>query len=179
MAPPMAGPTLRATLKPMLFSATAPARAERGSMSPTEACHAGALNAAPQPSRNVNSSNSHGLRMPAHAHTASATDTSSMNPCAASMTRRRSRLSAIAPATSDSSMTGNATEACTSATMSGDAAIESINQDAPTDWISPPRFDTVLASHSARNTGWRSGASGGAEGLASGIVNRFAESARR
>ena len=76
-----------------------------------------------------------------------------MKICAASMTLRRSMLSAIAPATSDNSMIGSATEACTSATMSADCAIESIIHDAPTDWISPPKLESVLAIQTPRNTG--------------------------
>ena len=39
--PPMAGPTERAMLKPMELSATAVGNISRGTMSPTEACHAG------------------------------------------------------------------------------------------------------------------------------------------
>ncbi len=71
----MAGPTLRAMLKPMLFSATAPGSSARDTMSPTDACHAGALNAAPQPIRNVSDSNSQGVIDPVHAQMASSTET--------------------------------------------------------------------------------------------------------
>lgn len=42
--------------------------------------------------------------------------------------------------------------------MPAEVAIDVIIQDAPTDWISPPKFDTVLASHTLRNTGTRKGA---------------------
>ena len=153
IAPPTAGPTLRAMLKPMLLKATAPGSSERGTMSPTEACHAGALNAAPQPIRKVKSSSSHGVMKPSHAHAASATDTTSMNSCAASIILRRSKLSAIAPATSENSITGSATEACTSATMSAEPAIESISQAAPTDWIMPPKWEAELASQTLRKIG--------------------------
>ncbi len=62
-------------------------------------------------------------------------------------------MSARAPATSESNMTGSAIEACTSATMSADCAIEIINQAAPTDWISAPKFARRLADQTARNTG--------------------------
>ena len=50
-------------------------------------------------------------------------------------------------------MTGSATEVCTSATMSTEGAIEIIIQEAPTDWINVPRLATILANHTARNTG--------------------------
>ena len=140
-------------LKPRLLSATAPGSSVRGTMSPTEACHAGALKAEPQPIRKVNSSNSHGVINPAEAQAARTTETTSMKHCAPSITTRRSRLSASAPATSESSMIGSAIEACTSATMSADCAIEIINQAAPTDWISAPKLERRLANQTLRNTG--------------------------
>ena len=153
----------------MLLRATAPGNSARGTMSPTDACHAGALNAAPQPIRKVNSSNNHGVIHPDPAHTDRTTDTTSMKICAPSMILRRSKLSAIAPAASENSMTGSATEACTSATMPADCAIEIISQDAPTDWIMPPRLDEPLAIQTLRKIGYciadsaerRCGASGG------------------
>src|SRR5262245_42252858 len=157
MAPPIAGPTLRAMLKFMLLSATAPASSERGTMSPTDACHAGPLNAPPHPIKNVSDSSSHGVKSPVHAHTESVSDMISMKLCAASMTLRRSRLSAIAPEISDNNMVGSVMDACTSATISADCAIESIIHDAPTDWIIPPRLDTTLANHTARKMGKRNG----------------------
>lgn len=124
---------LRAILKPMLLSATALASSRRGTISPTAACHAGPLNADPQPIRKVNSKSSQGVISCAQATSASSSETTSMNTCAPSMTRRRSRLSAIAPAISDSSITGSAIDACTSATRSADCAIDSISHEAPTD----------------------------------------------
>jgi ssDNA-binding replication factor A large subunit len=49
------------------------------------------------------------------------------------MTRRRSKLSAIAPDTSENNMTGRVVDAWTSATMSSEAAIDVISQAEPTD----------------------------------------------
>ena len=140
-------------LKPMLLKATAPGSSPRGTMSPTDACHAGELNAAPLPIRKVKSSSSHGVMTPDHVQIASAIDTTSMNTCAPSIILRRSKLSAIAPATSENSTTGSATDACTSATMSADCAIESISQDAPTDWIIPPKCEETLANQTLRKIG--------------------------
>jgi hypothetical protein len=54
-------------------------------------------------------------------------------------------------------MMGSVTDACTSATMPADCAMEVIIHAAPTDCISPPRLETVLAAQTARNTGNRSG----------------------
>src|ERR1700754_3426265 len=127
-------------LKPMLLRATAPGTSDRGTMSPTDACQAGAKKAEPQPIAKGKSRSVQGPIKRAHAQIESARETESMKICAKTMTRRRSMLSAIAPATSDSSMIGSEVEACTSATMSGDGAIESIIQEAPTDWIREPKL---------------------------------------
>ena len=57
-------------------------------------------------------------------------------------------------------MTGSVVEACTSATMSGESAIEVIIQEAPTIWTRPPKLEARLANHTARKIGWRSGTKG-------------------
>src|SRR3546814_19253537 len=92
---------------------------------------------------------------PTQAHRASATDTTSMNPWAASIIFRRSILSASAPAGSDSSMIGSVTDAWPSATSSA-LPIEVIIHEAPTDWIRPPKLDARMAIQTARHSGLRS-----------------------
>src|SRR5215211_3487826 len=57
-------------------------------------------------------------------------------------------------------MIGRVVDACTKATSSADPAIVAMSQDAPTDWMSPPKFDARLASHTARKTPCWNGASG-------------------
>ena len=57
-------------------------------------------------------------------------------------------------------MTGSVVEACTSAIMSGEAAIVVISHEAATAWISPPKFETSVASQTARKIGWRNGTNG-------------------
>src|SRR5262245_5387621 len=93
------------------------------------------------------------------------------------MTLRRSRLSAMAPEISDSSIVGSVIDAWTSATISADCAIEIIIHDAPTDWIIPPRFDTTLAAQTARKMGKRNGDSAETCGApaGSGSVGAFKE----
>mgnify|MGYP007020275539 CR=1 FL=1 len=81
------------------------------------------------------------------------------------MTQRRSRLSATAPAHSDSSMIGRVVEAWTRAIIWGEASREVIIQEAPTDWISPPKLDAMLASHTARKIGRAQGEVGMAGGV--------------
>jgi hypothetical protein len=51
----------------------------------------------------------------------------------------------VAPETSENSMMGNVVEACTSATMSGEGAIDVISHEAPTDWMRLPKLETRLA----------------------------------
>lgn len=58
--------------------------------------------------------------------------TTNISACAMIITRRRSQMSAVAPAGSDNNMMGSVVEACTSATMSALGAIEVISHDAPT-----------------------------------------------
>lgn len=74
-----------------------------------------------------------------------------MKPWAISITLRRSKLSAIAPATTENSMTGNAAEACTRATMPADVEMLVISHAAPTVWIRAPKFEARLAIQIERN----------------------------
>src|SRR3546814_8327071 len=86
------------------------------------------------------------------------TDTTSMNICAHSITTRRSKLSANAPAHNDSSMIGSVVEDCTRATLCGASTSDAILQAAPTDWMRPPKFEAMLAIKTARKVDLCSGA---------------------
>src|SRR3546814_10994153 len=90
----------------MLLRATAAGSALRGTMSPTEACHAGAASAVPQPTRKVKASRSQGVSHPLNAYIVSAIDTASINSFTDSMLSRRSRLSATAHAHTDKNQNG-------------------------------------------------------------------------
>lgn len=83
-----------------------------------------------------------------------------MKHCATSMIRRRSKLSASAPDTSEKSMIGSEVDACTSATMFAEEEIEVISQAAPTDWMRPPKLDARLAIQIVRKMSCLKGASG-------------------
>ncbi len=159
IAPPIAGPRLRARLKPTAFAMTAGAIWLRGTMSPIDACHAGASTAVPQPIMNVSNNSSAGVTAPARVITASAIEASSVKTCEASMIVRRSRVSASAPAISDRKKKGSAPAVCTSATWSADGAIVSISHDAPTVWIMPPNDDTSQAHQNSVNVRCSNGAS--------------------
>src|SRR4249919_3958260 len=71
--------------------------------------------------------------------------------------RRRSTMSASAPAGNPTRKTGRLVAACTSATTTGEGVREVISHAAPTFCIHVPIFDVSDAIQRARNTGSRSG----------------------
>lgn len=83
-----------------------------------------------------------------------------MKVCAQSITTRRSRLSAMAPAESENSMMGRDVEACTNATSCADPDSEVISQDAPTACTSAPKFDDIEANQIALKIGTENGEGG-------------------
>src|SRR3546814_943175 len=66
------------------------------------------------------------------------------------MMRRRSRLSATAPAHKDKNTIGRAVDDWTSAISWGESVSDAIIQEAPTVCITAPRFEIRLAVHIAR-----------------------------
>jgi hypothetical protein len=90
----------------------------------------------------------------------SSAETASMKLCATSMIRRRSKLSASAPETSEKSMIGSEVDACTSATMFTDCEMDVMSQAAPTAWISPPKLEARLAIQMVRKMSCLKGANG-------------------
>src|SRR5882672_1083406 len=71
--------------------------------------------------------------------------------------RRRSKMSARAPAGSASTNRGRVVAACTSDTMSGDGASSVISHAAAESCIQVPMLEATSAIQSARNSGRRSG----------------------
>ena len=132
-------------------------------MSPTDAYQAGPLIAVAQPTRKVKASSDQGVSKSIQANNAKRAETNSIDSWQASMTRRRSRLSATAPAQRESSMIGKVVDAGTSATSMGEPDSDVIIHAAPTDWISPPKFDARLANHTARKMGMAKGVGAGGE----------------
>ena len=82
--------------------------------------------------------------------------------------RRRSTISAIAPAGSARSMTGRLSAASTSATIHADDEREVISHPAPTSCIHVPMFDTIVAIHKLRNSALCSGLHGDGTARAAG-----------
>src|SRR5207237_9836272 len=100
------------------------------------------------------------LTRPVDAINASTAATTSRYTCTNSISRRRSTMSAIAPAGSASSITGRLSAASTSATSAGEEDSDVINQPAPTSCIQVPTFETIVAIQRLRNSVLRSGVQG-------------------
>ena len=115
--PPIAGPTLRAMLKLMLFMEMACGTNSMGTCSRTEACQAGPSNAMPAPMQKQKTSRLVGVTRPRTAKTESNAAARSEIDSAAMATTRRSNISAIAPEPSDSSIEGMNAAVWTSATI--------------------------------------------------------------
>ncbi len=93
-APATAGPTIRAALKEVEFSATAFDRSASPTSSDTKVWRAGASNAEAQPSRNANTQTCHNCTTPATVSRPSASASAPMAAWVPISSRRRSRRSA-------------------------------------------------------------------------------------
>src|SRR5713101_6804630 len=153
----MAGPTARPMLIGSEFSATARVSSDRGTSSGVIACQVGAFIAAPIPSANVKTRSVVGVMRSTNAKTASSAAAASIQVWVTSSSRRRSTISATAPAGSPTTKTGRLVALCTRATINGDGESEVIAHAAPTFCIQVPMLETSDEIHSARNTGCDSG----------------------
>gem|GEM_PF-6896637 len=136
--PPSAGPVARATLNPAEFNATAEACRGVETTSGVIACQAGSFMTAPSPRKNVNTSSVHGLTTCHNVSPPRAAAATTIQPCVNSRSRRRSTMSASAPAGSTTKKTGIADAPCTRLTISGDVVSCVISQPAPTFCIHVP-----------------------------------------
>src|SRR5438445_323285 len=156
--PPRAGPIARPMLMGSAFSATARISSDDGTSSAVIACQVGVFIATPIPSAKVKASSIVAVMTSANASTASSADVASIHVWVASSRRRRSTMSATAPAGSPTTKTGRLVALCTRATINGDGESEVIAHAAPTFCIHVPTLEMSEAIHSARNTGCDSGA---------------------
>jgi hypothetical protein len=101
-----AGPTARARLYVIAFSATAAPSCSRGTRSPINAIDTGAANALPMPSTTAHAITTHTRARPAQASPASAALIAVDPSCVTSSSRLRSKRSAALPAHGASSSTG-------------------------------------------------------------------------
>jgi hypothetical protein len=155
--PARAGPAARAMLKPILPRVTAAGRSSRGTISGMLACQAGALRAAPSPSRKVKVRRIQGVMVPVAVNAHRPKAASVIQIWVTISRRRRSRTSAMAPAGSESRNIGRLVAAWTRATRVGEGVSDVISHDAPTFWNQVPMLEATLAIHSQRKIVWRRG----------------------
>src|SRR5213593_812543 len=155
--PPMAGPTARPMLIGSAFSATARVSSDGGTSSDVIACQVGVFIATPIPSANVKTRSVVGVMRSTNAKTASSAAAASIQVWITSSNRRRSTISATAPAGSPTRKTGRLVALCTRATINGDGESDVMAHAALTFCIHVPMLDTSEAIHSARNTRCDSG----------------------
>src|SRR5580692_830204 len=156
--PPNAGPTARATLNPTEFKATAGACCLGETMSGVMACHAGSFITAPNPSTKGNNRRIHGVTFPKSVkmHTSAAAAT--IQATVITSNRRRSTMSARAPAGKMTRKTGSVVAACTKPTINGDIVSCVISQPEPTFCIQVPVYEITAATQSERKRGSCNGA---------------------
>ena len=143
--PPSAGPRARARLNPALLSETASGNCSRGTSSGMIACHAGLFIAVPMLSRKVRMSNTHGEMMLKKVSTLRSATALSIQACQKISSRRRSKMSAVAPAKRPSITTGKLAAVCIRAMSNGDGVSTVISQVPAVSCIQPPRLETVEA----------------------------------
>src|ERR1700733_7347283 len=114
--PASAGPTARARLNSIPFSADAAARSSLGTNSGRIARHDGVSNASPDDSANANISNNQGDMNPPMVSTQRRSATLAIHTSAARISLRRSTISPAEPAGSDSRKYGRDEAVCVSAT---------------------------------------------------------------
>ena len=143
---------------PMLLRVTAAVSSDRGTRSGTRAAKAGINMAAPQPSPKVKASSTQGVVAPLRVVMPRPAAMLIIQMIPVIIYRRRSTMSARAPAGIARKNTGKTMAVWTSDTMKGSAVRLVISQPAPTSCIQVPRLDTRLAIQIARNMGRRRGA---------------------
>src|SRR5215470_1280662 len=157
MMPASAGPTARLMLIPTLLSATAGGSSSRGTSCGTIACHAGAISAAPAPTRNVKARSSAGVTSPRPTTSANPAVSRVSATCTAISRRRRSRMSASAPAGSPRRKIGSVVATWTRATVSGSGSRPVISQPAAAFCSQVPMLETTVATHRMAKTLCRNG----------------------
>src|SRR5580658_371174 len=157
IAPARAGPTARARLNSIPFSAEAAARSSLGTNSGRIACHAGVSNASPEESANVSTKSIHGDITPAILMIARINATPIIHDSVKRISLRRSTISPAEPAGRASRKYGKEAAVCVSATEIGPAPSEPINHAAPTFCMKAPASEMTSAISRLRKIVTRSG----------------------
>src|ERR1700681_63417 len=155
--PANAGPTARAKLNSMPFSAEAAGKSSFETSSGKTARQVGVSNASPAESANVRTSSRTGDILPAIVIAASTPATPTIHVSVRRITLRRSTMSPMAPAGSAKMKNGKADAVCVRATYIGTALRDTISQAAPTLCIKVPTSETTSAMRRLRNVDDRRG----------------------
>src|SRR5579862_1641030 len=156
--PPRAGPTARAMLKPALLMATASGSCSRGTSSGTMAAQAGLFMAEPMFMRKVRPSRVQGRTPVVRVSAARMPTAASIQDCQMISRRRRSKISAVAPAKNPRNRTGRLAAVCIKAMSSADLVRTVISQVPAVSCIQEPTLEMIDASQRLRKKGKRRGA---------------------
>ena len=151
------GPIARLTLKPTLLAAIAVCRSCFGTSCGVTACQAGAVSAPNAPIRKVNTRRTPGVTRSKVTRTAKITAMAVFAASPAIRKRRRSTMSASAPAGIAIRKIGRLAATCTSDTISGSGSSSVISQPEAAVYIQVPTFATTEAVQITANAGWRNG----------------------
>ncbi len=157
MSPARAGPATRAILKETEPSVIAEARSFRGTSSGIIACQAGVFIAAPMLRKNVKTSRISGDTFPKTVIRPSPKAAADISIWVNMSKRRRSIVSASAPAGRERRKNGRVVAVCTMATIKGDTVREVISHEAPTSCIHVPTRETTFVIQSSLNDRFDSG----------------------
>ena len=169
MSPPRAGPTARARLLLAALRLTVSGMSSRGTSSGTMACQAGLFMAEPMLSRKVKASSDEGETRVEEGEDGEDAVEASIHACQKMRRRRRSKMSAVAPASRPRMRTGRLAAVCMRAMSRGEAVREVI--DGAGGVLHPvPTEETVLAIQRSRKRGIWSGANGEWTGKTPGVA---------
>jgi hypothetical protein len=167
ITPASAGPMLRLTLIPALFNANADRKSDFGTSCGRIACQAGATSAAPVLIRNVKRSNRIGVTKPSDMIVARIAVRTVTPASTTNSKRRRSTMSARAPAGRANRNSGRAAATCTSDTTEGLGSSSVISQPAAVSCIHEPIFEMTVATQIQAKAALRNGLQG------DGLISRL------
>src|ERR1700738_5161394 len=165
MSPPSAGPAARARLLLAELSETVSGMRLRGTSSGMMACHAGLFMAGPMLRRKGNARDGHGEMCPRKVISARTATEASIQDCQKMRSRRRSKMSAVAPPSRPSRSTGSDAAVCIRAIRSGEAVSDVMSHVPAVSCIQVPMDETVEATQRSRKSGMRRGSKPETEGM--------------
>ena len=155
--PANAGPTARLIFKPTPLRATPDRSSSFGTSCGTMACHAGIVKTVAIPDRKINVSSQFGVTQSSHTKIANRAATATAAICTVIRSRRRSMMSASAPAGRLNMNMGRVVAAWTRATSNGSGRRVVISHPAAAFCIQLPMLETTVAAQSIAKIPWRNG----------------------